>query len=675
VSTVPVTTAGRSSRRNVPAWLIPTASAIVVFALLTVVMTYPLSVAPGTRALDLGGDTRLFLWTIAWDLHALREQPTRVFDANIFFPQHNTLAYSENLLGVALLAAPIYALTDRLLLAMNSATLMLVALGGLGAYVLGRRLGQSFWAALLCGVVFAFAPPRLMRVGQLHMLALSWVPFCLAALHRYLETRRRGALHAAVWLFCAQTLSSGHGAVALGLAVLGLAAHSHLCDQSIRLRPLIRDLGWRAGLPLLICALVALPYIRARSEMGLVRTLDEARFWSPNIQSFVAPATHLDRAVLRPFPALAHDAERNARTYLFPGWLALVLALVAFRRRPGADRAPTGDAFKPHGLVFLELGLAGALGLAAVAHMSGGVRWQILGLALTVRSAARPLVVAGLLLALRLAYKPRTRSLLLAWVSQRCAVFQTWLERRVGRPASFYVWLGLLTFWAALGPAFGLYTLLHHLLPGFDLIRVPSRLYTLVVLSLAVLAGTGLDRLLRRFGPGWTRALGTLAVLLVATEYVAAPLPAVPYSIEVPAIDRWLATQPRPFSLVELPVADPRDEVQAARWHTQAMLHSTAHWQGIVNGYSGFTPPEHDRLFRLLASFPNEAALKQIEAWGVCYALFHPRHYPEGTWKRTEIELKRFSDRLALVKALEDGQVYRLTRSACGGLGGTTGKP
>ncbi len=667
MSTVPVSGAERSSRRTVPSWLIPTASVIVVFVLLTVVMTYPLSVAPGTRALDLGGDTRLFLWTIAWDLHALREQPTRLFDANIFFPQHNTLAYSENLLGVALLAAPVYAWSGRLLLAMNAAALALVALGGIGAYLLARQLKQSFWAALLCGVIFAFAPPRLMRVGQLHMLALSWAPFCLAALHRYLSTGRRGALHVALWLFCVQTLSSGHGAVALGLALLGLALHSHLTDRALRMRPLLRDLGWTALLPLLICGLVAFPYLRVRSEMGLVRNLDEARFWSPNIQSVVAPATHFDRAVLRPFPALGRDAERKARTYLFPGWLALALSLAAFRRRGAIVEKHPEAAAMSRGLLLIEVAFAGALGLALVSRLSGGV-WQISGLRVTIRDAARPLIAAGLLLAFRLVFRPRTRSVLLAFGRRTCGALQRWIEGRAGRAESFYVWLGLLAFWAALGPAFGLYTLLHHLLPGFDLIRVPSRLYTLVVLSLAVLAGTSLDRLLRRSGVTWRRALSALVVLFVTAEYVAAPLAAVPYSIETPALDHWLAAQPRPFSLVELPVADPRDEVLAARWHTQAMLHSTTHWQGIVNGYSGFTPPEHDRLFRLLASFPNDAALKQLESWGVCYAVFHPGSYSAEAWARTRGEIEHFRDRLTLVKAAVDGQAYQLAQSGCGRL-------
>ena len=66
----------------------------------------------------------------------------------------------------------------------------------------------------------------------------------------------------------------------------------------------------------------------------------------------------------------------------------------------------------------------------------------------------------------------------------------------MGLDAGFYVVLAVLSLWACLGPGYVLYTTLYRLLPGFDLIRVPSRLFILTLLALAVLAAKGLDRLL-----------------------------------------------------------------------------------------------------------------------------------------------------------------------------------
>ena len=58
-------------------------------------------------------DTHLFLWTLGWDVHAFTTQPLSIFDANIYYPQRLTLAYSENLIGSAFFAAPVLWLTGN----------------------------------------------------------------------------------------------------------------------------------------------------------------------------------------------------------------------------------------------------------------------------------------------------------------------------------------------------------------------------------------------------------------------------------------------------------------------------------------------------------------------------------------------------------------------------------
>jgi len=88
-----------------------------------------------------GTDTNLFIWTIAWNIHAFVHQPLTIFDANIFYPFHNTLAYSENLIGSALLVAPVMWLTHNPVLTMNVAALITIPLCAIGGYVLGRKLG------------------------------------------------------------------------------------------------------------------------------------------------------------------------------------------------------------------------------------------------------------------------------------------------------------------------------------------------------------------------------------------------------------------------------------------------------------------------------------------------------------------------------------------------------
>jgi hypothetical protein len=57
--------------------------AAVLFAVLTVVLAYPLSVRPGSTVLANEPDDHLFIWTLAWDAHALASRPLSIFDATI----------------------------------------------------------------------------------------------------------------------------------------------------------------------------------------------------------------------------------------------------------------------------------------------------------------------------------------------------------------------------------------------------------------------------------------------------------------------------------------------------------------------------------------------------------------------------------------------------------------
>ena len=176
-----------TARRRHDTW-----RAVLLFTALTLVSTWPLARNLSGTMMPLGPDGNLFMWTLAWDVHALVRQPLSLFDANIYYPFLNTLAYSENLIGSAIIAAPVLWITGNPVLAVNVVQVLSVLLCATGAYVLARRMGLSPLGAMIAGLVFGFAPPRFFRTGQLHLGPVQWIPFGLACLHGYL-TRGGGA--------------------------------------------------------------------------------------------------------------------------------------------------------------------------------------------------------------------------------------------------------------------------------------------------------------------------------------------------------------------------------------------------------------------------------------------------------------------------------------------------
>ncbi len=530
-----------------------------VYAVLTFLMALPFSLAPGSQVVADLPDTHLFIWTLAWDAHAFLTQPLHIFDANIYYPFANTLAYSENLIGSAFFAAPILWLTGNPVLAMNLTALLTCVLCGTGAFLLSRRLHVSVAGAFICGLIFAFAPPRFFRLGQLHMTAVQWIPFSLAFLHSYLEGGKRRDLLLAVACFSLQALSSGHGAAYLLVATIALLAWHAVFGGGLAIRQRLRDFG-AAGAYLLAPAVwVALPYRIAQDEAGLRRGyLSNVQ---PGIESLLASPTrfhqYLEATFWGPF-------DREADAFLFPGILVVLLAAIA------------------------------------------------------------------------IASKPR---------------------HRLGGAAAFYSLIAVLSTLMFVEGPFELWRYVYWL-PGLNFIRVPSRFIILTMLALAVLAGMGFDRIAARRSPNLRAIFAVLLSGFVLAEYWSYPFAGVPYQVNVPAIDRWLDTQPKPFVVAEVPVPSPGDLGALERQQTQSMLHATAHWQKTIHGYSGIRRERHDQLYIELTAFPDATSINSLREVGVNYVVVHTDEYGDR-WPTVEEQIGR-TPALRLEHVEGAGRVYAL---------------
>ena len=614
-------------------------------------MAWPLSRHPASRVLWLGADTELFIWTIGWDAHALVTRPLSIFDANIFAPLPHTLAYSEHLIGSAIFAAPVLWLTGNPVLALNLTSLLTVVLCGLGTYVLARRVGVGTAGAILAGVIFAFSPPRFYRLGQLHLTAVQWVPFALAFLHGYFETRRRRELWLAAGCFTLQALSSGHGTIFLGVAAAALVAWRTARGQRIAPVRMLRDLGVPGALLLLPVVLVAVPYRLAQAEVGLRRSLVD---WAVNAQSFLASPSHAQQSLLSLLDA--GRVNETAGAYLFVGVLPLLLAIVALL----PARPARSGRLASLGAGALSVAALGALGVAAWVTWIEPIRLRAGSIVFfSARASLRPWVVGGALLAARLVL---ARWLPFgAWASLPAwrARMATWRAERPDNATGFYAALTVLSVLLSIGPPLGIWPLVHWM-PGLNFIRVPSRFMILALLGIAILAGLGLERLRRGLSARTATALAVAAIAGVTAELAVAPLDTTPYHLQIPAADAWLARQAGPFTIAEFPPAGLRGGLPAARQQSTYMLHSMAHWQKTIHGHSGIEPAGHTKLYARLLDFPSDDSLAALAGAGVHYVVMHPALYPPGEWALVDARLAQFTARLKLVH--EDGQdrVYSL---------------
>lgn len=834
--------------------------ALLLFTALTVLLAYPLSLHPATLRFPTGADGDLGWYLLGWNTHAFLHKPWAIFDANMYYPERLTLAFGENVIGLAFFAAPVIWLTGNLLLAANFVSISSCILCGLGAYVLARRLGLSLAAAVMCGIIFECAPPRFFRIGQITLSSVQWIPFALAALHAYVERGGKRDLRLVAGFVSLQALSSGHGAVFMAVSLLVFGLYRLLLGEPLNLAKRVRDLGVAGAVLLLPTFLVFLPYLAVQREVGLKRGLGGN--WFANYGDFLASPSHLHRFLL----TLINRADVIARpsAFLFPGYLAIALAVAAvvWRGRPAAaDNRHVASTFWTRLPSVLELALLATAAVAALLTAgtliplragitrlcdprSAALAWMLcagialLGIAMgrclpadtvarhrrplilllatalawTLLGVARPTLRAGnglvgeyftntewigppafsavdtrlsiarvmrrwngappeqfsvrwigfltvgrsglytfattsndgshLFIDNRLvvdnggAHPAETRSgsvhldrgshlvelryvqfgadaaLTWSWsrdgagdaavpawaLSQRRARYGTvvaarivdwvlpsfalltvlaaarymraglsggpgkaiarWAEFRRRDATTFYTVLTLVAFGLALGPPYGLWRYVYWM-PGFNFIRESSRFTLVALLGLAVLAAIGFDRVTHRWTHRSRAILATVIGVLLVAEYAAMPMAVEPSTLEVPAIDRWLDSRPKPFVVAEVPAPSEREQVAY-------MIHSTAHWQKTVQGYSGWRSSFHHQLYSEMELFPDETSIAGLSDIGVTYVVVHTERYPPGEWSKVEERLRQFSSRLRLEHIEGAGRVYSLVGPRAG---------
>lgn len=243
---------------------------------------------------------------------------------------------------------------------------------------------------------------------------------------------------------------------------------------------------------------------------------------------------------------------------------------------------------------------------------------------------------------------PGFLSIALSLVAVGLAVTQRTRER--WRMVGFYLLVAVVSYWIAMGPDAGLYTLLYNTLPVFSFLRAPIRmgvLVTLVTGILAALALTWLGARVRAFRPA---GLALIAIAVVESWVGPLELAKAP---EVPAVYERLARLPR-AGVAEFPFHRGSNE---RFLNTDYMLMSTFHWQPILNGYSDHFPPDYFTSREALNSFPSRAAIDLMREKGVRWVVVHHDRYPRN--RATEIRMLLRPVDLG-VRLVEDGPSWSL---------------
>jgi hypothetical protein len=341
---------------------------LAVCVLLAVLHTWPLALHPGRYSQNDNADTQLNEWILAWVAHQLPRDPLNLFEANIFYPAHDALAFSEPLLVPALMGAPIAWLGGSPVLVYN---LVLIAGFALTAFVtcmLVRAWTGSIAAGLVAGSVFAFNTHTLTRLPHMQAIHLYGLPLALLAIDRIMEdgSRRAALLLAGALALLAYT--SGY-LIVFALIMLPVAVLVRAPEWWPRARHVAAALAIAAVAGALAIVPVYLPYRRVAIEQHMTRPLEVVQDYSTSLSGYLATAGRL------------HHATWSARFFdggvdsFFPGFVIIGLAafvvVTTMRRRgifmsaPGAA-APSATMSTAPSVLRWRVAMLAAIGLAGV---------------------------------------------------------------------------------------------------------------------------------------------------------------------------------------------------------------------------------------------------------------------------------------------------------------------
>jgi hypothetical protein len=544
----------------------------------------------------------------------------------MFYPERNTLTFSEHLAGLSPFTTPIIRVSDNPQLAYNLAFLCSFFLSALFAHLLCFRLTKRHDAALITGLAFAFAPYRMSQLAHLQVLTSFWMPLALAGLHAYLADRRARSLGLFGIAFLLQGLSNGYYLlffpVLVGLWIVWFVSGKEALKT-------VAMLGAPSALVMLVTLPFLLTYNEVHAEFGFRRGPSEIESYSADLSALVRADSRL--AVWeRWLPPAKAEAQ------LFPGVTVMLLVTLA------AVRSLRRRTEVPAKRSLARMALAGVAVLYTLVVLSlatvGPWRFSLLGLTVRATSIDKPLSVA-----------------LVGWlgVGLMSSRFRDALRRR--SPFAFYVGATGLMWLLSFGPSPTLLdtSVLYRApyawlltLPGFDGLRVPARFTMLATLCLSVAAGLAVARLTAPYFKRRLVVVGLAAAGILVDGWIAEmPIVRAP----TPSI---LAADATPGAVMELPLGDTWQDLTA-------IYRSMRHRHPLVNGYSGYEPPHYDAL-RVGLQLHDQSILATLASLGTRYVIVNQDRDPDKVWS----DYVAAQPRARLISTGNGQQLYELDHAA-----------
>jgi hypothetical protein len=300
----------------------PGALVFALYAVLSLVVTYPVAARLGTALPGLNGDQSQYMWCVDTFWTELTAGHNPFVTTRVLYPLGANLMHTGYAPFVSLFAWPF---RDHLLAYLGVVVLVCHPAAAFAMYLLTRALTDDRRAAFVAGLAYGLSPALISFTESSHyykLVAAALLPYGVLAVVRFLETARRGwlvALSAVTWAL----VFTDYYVLVMHLLIVGVfglvcarrrhargivvAAVANVVLAGVLMRWVFPPLDWRE--------LVGGGGITAQANA--------------NLADYVVPRAQ--NPLLGRFGVLATDRPNGDVEY-FLGWFLLPVALVGLAR-------------------------------------------------------------------------------------------------------------------------------------------------------------------------------------------------------------------------------------------------------------------------------------------------------------------------------------------------------
>jgi hypothetical protein len=315
---------------------------VLIISLLVFFIQGPPYVSHLWDRLPEGGDSFINSWILSWNANAIFKPGISVWDAPIFFPVENALAFSEAMFGNLWITLPIQYLTDNPVFASNMLLLISFVLSAFCVYLLVFDQTRNFWASLIAGLVFSFNPYRWGHAGHLQLLPIFWSALAVLLANRFMVNPKKGYFFGMLIFVWIQYYASVYlGTMLLVFLVILFAANLIIERKGTERWIYLSDsrLRWLLLSGFLLSVLVLLPlgmpYISTAGNWNFYRSLmDNSAFSAEPLSFFFRPAGGF--ANYEWLHQVMQNSIKAGEGSVFLGtvpWMLLILGITAFVKK------------------------------------------------------------------------------------------------------------------------------------------------------------------------------------------------------------------------------------------------------------------------------------------------------------------------------------------------------